>query len=70
MKHKRARSAGPARGPPRTRRAARRALNKGAEEDGAASFNLGGVEVAAPEPEPEAAPEGEGGEGGLGGQCY
>ena len=28
----------------------------------AGSFNLGGVEVA--EPEPEAAPEGEGGEGG------
>ena len=42
---------------------------KGAEEDGAGSFNLGGVEVA--EPEPEAAPEeGEGGEGGLGGQFY
>ena len=43
---------------------------KGAEEDAAGSFNLGGVEVAAPEPEPEAAPEGEGGEGGLGGQFY
>ena len=44
---------------------------KGAEEDAAGPFNLGGVEVAAPEPEPEAAPEeGEGGEGGLGGQCY
>ena len=41
---------------------------KGAEEDGAASFNLGGVEVAEPEPEPEAAPEG--GEGGFGGQFY
>ena len=36
---------------------------KGAEEDAAGSFNLGGVEVAEPEPE-AAAPEGEGGEGG------
>jgi hypothetical protein len=43
---------------------------KGADEDAAGSFNLGGVEVAAPEPEPGEAPEGEGGEGGLGGQCY
>ena len=43
---------------------------KGADEDGAGSFNLGGVEVA--EPEPEAAPEetSGGGEGGFGGQFY
>ena len=44
---------------------------KGAEEDGAGAFNLGGVEVA--EPAPEAAPEeggAGGGEGGFGGQFY
>ena len=44
---------------------------KGADEDGAGAFNLGGVEVAAPAP--EAAPEEEGaggGEGGFGGQIY
>ena len=56
----------------RARRSGRRprGVNPGAEEDAAGSFNLGGVEVAAPEPEPGEAPEGEGGEGGLGGQCY
>ena len=43
---------------------------KGADEAGAGSFNLGGVEVA--EPAPEEAPEetSGGGEGGFGGQFY
>ena len=41
---------------------------KGAEEDAAGPFNLGGVEVAEPAPEPEAAAEE--GEGGEGGQFY
>ena len=40
---------------------------KGADEDGAGSFNLGGVEVAEPE---EEAHEACGGEGGFGGQFY
>ena len=40
---------------------------KGADEDGAGSFNLGGVEVAEPEQE---ADEACGGEGGFGGQFH
>ena len=43
---------------------------KGAEEDAAGPFNLGGVEVAAAASPPEEEEEGEGGEGGLGGQFY
>ena len=39
---------------------------KGADEDGAGSFNLGGVEVA----EPEEAHEACGAEGGFGGQFH